>query len=80
MAKVPLKERRGLADAAEAAARLELPVTGQQLLNHQVPPGPRIGRALTMARDALVDGAITTEEALSWAIKTAMGLEDEERR
>jgi hypothetical protein len=33
-----------------------------------------------MARDALVDGAITTEEALSWAIKTAMGLEDEERR
>ena len=78
MAKVPLDQRRTLADAAEAATRLELPVTGQQLLDHQVPPGPRIGRTLTMARDALVDGAITTEEALSWAVKTAMGLEDEE--
>ncbi len=62
----------------KAAARLDPPVTGQQLLDHDVPPGPRIGRALAMARDALVDGVISPDEALPWAVKTAMALEDEE--
>ena len=77
MAEVPLEARRVLADAAEAAVRLELPVTGQQLLDHDVPPGPHIGRALTMARDALVDGVVSADEVLSWAVATAAGLKEE---
>jgi len=78
MAEVPLEQRRALADAAETATCLQLPVTGQQLLDHGVPPGPQIGRALVMARDALVDGVISADEALSWAVSTAMGLNHKE--
>lgn len=78
MAEVPLEQRRTLADAAETAARVELPVNGQQLLDHGVPPGPRIGRALAMARDALVDGVISADEALAWTVTTAKGLDHEE--
>jgi tRNA nucleotidyltransferase (CCA-adding enzyme) len=76
MAQVPIEARRALADAAEAAARLEVPVTGRQLLEREVPPGPRIGRTLMMVRDALVDGVVTADEALDWAVDTALSLED----
>jgi hypothetical protein len=76
MARLPIEARRALADAAETAARLQLPVTGRQLLERDVPPGPHIGRTLMMVRDALVDGAVSANEALSWAVETALSLED----
>jgi tRNA nucleotidyltransferase (CCA-adding enzyme) len=78
MAQVPLEARRALADAAEVSSRLGLPVTGQQLLEHGVPPGPRVGRALAMARDAFVDGMVSEDEILPWAVATAMALGNEE--
>jgi tRNA nucleotidyltransferase (CCA-adding enzyme) len=76
MAQVPLDARRALADAAETAARVELPVTGRELLERQIPPGPGIGRALMMVRDALIDGVVTADEALAWAVDTARSLDD----
>jgi tRNA nucleotidyltransferase (CCA-adding enzyme) len=76
MAEVPLESRRVLADAAEAAARLESPITGQELIDRGVPPGPKVGRALKMTWDALADRVITRDEALSWAVETASCLED----
>jgi tRNA nucleotidyltransferase (CCA-adding enzyme) len=78
MAGLPLVERRALAEAATAAAELRLPLSGQQLVDAGLPPGPHIGRALRLTRDALVDGVITADEALPWALATARGLNLEE--
>lgn len=74
MARLPLAERRALADAAAAAATIRMPVTGRQLVDAGVPPGPHVGRALQLTHDALVDGAIGRDEALEWALKTARGV------
>lgn len=74
MARLPLAGRRALADAAGTAASTGLPVTGRELVDAGVPPGPHVGRALRLTHDALVDGVISSEEALPWALKTARGL------
>jgi len=78
MAGLPLVERRALAEAATAAAGLRLPLSGQQLVDAGLPAGPHIGRALRLTRDALVDGVISADEALPWALATARGLSLEE--
>ena len=74
MASLGLEERRAVADAVEAAVRVKPPVSGQQLLDGGVSPGPHVGRALRLTRDALVDRVITEEEAAAWAIQTAQSL------
>jgi tRNA nucleotidyltransferase (CCA-adding enzyme) len=79
MAGLPLEARRGLAIAAVTASRVRLPVTGRQLIDGGVPPGPHIGRAIKMTRDALIDDVIAAEDALAWAVQTARSLETETR-
>ena len=77
MSDLPLQSRRSLANAAVAAARVQLPVSGQNLLDGGVSPGPHIGRALRLTRDALIDDMIAPDEALGWALQTARSLEVE---
>ncbi len=71
MADLRMSDRRRLADAVEALARIDSPVTGSELVAAGVPPGPHVGRALTQARDALVDGKINAEEAHDFALEAA---------
>ena len=75
MSDLPLLSRRNLANAAVAAARVQLPVSGQNLLDGGVSPGPHIGRALRLTRDALIDDMIVVDDALRWALETARSLE-----
>ncbi len=77
MSDLPLLSRRNLANAAVAAARVQLPVSGQNLLDGGVSPGPHIGRALRLTRDALIDDMIVVDDALRWALETARSLETE---
>ena len=77
MSELPLDDRRNLADAVVAAVRVELPISGQNLIDSGVSPGPHIGRALRMTRDALIDDMIAADEALKWALQTARSLETE---
>ena len=74
MAGLPLEKRRLIAEAAVASVRTLIPVTGQQLVNAGVPPGPHVGRTLQLTRDAMVDGVVSPDEALDWAVSTAHGL------
>jgi hypothetical protein len=74
MARLSLEPRRLLADAVAAGSEVRLPVTGGQLVAAGVTPGPHVGHALQLTYDALVDGVITTDEALAWALRTARGL------
>jgi hypothetical protein len=71
MAEVDLAARRRLADAIETAVRLQSPVSGSQLLEAGIPPGPHVGRAIRRARDAVVDRDIGPDEALEFAINAA---------
>jgi len=74
MAELPLECRRNVADAAVASVRVHLPVTGQNLIDRGISPGPHIGRALTMTRNALIDNMIEADDALGWALETARSL------
>jgi tRNA nucleotidyltransferase (CCA-adding enzyme) len=76
MAGVDLETRRRLADAMEIAGRTDLPVSGAELVAAGVEPGPRVGRALTASRDAIVDGEIEKARALEYALKVAESFED----
>ncbi len=71
MAGIDLVARRRLADAIELAVRLQPPVSGGQLLDAGIPPGPHVGRAIRRARDAVVDREIGPEQALEFAIDAA---------
>ena len=71
MADLGMSDRRQLADAVEALARIDSPVTGSELVAAGVPPGPHVGKALAKARDALVDGEINAEEAHDFALEAA---------
>ena len=77
MSDLPLQARRSLASAAVGAVRVQLPVSGQDLLDGGVSAGPHIGRALRLTRDALIDDMIAPDEALGWALQTARSLEVE---
>jgi tRNA nucleotidyltransferase (CCA-adding enzyme) len=77
MSELPLESRRNLADAIVASVRVHLPVTGQNLIDGGVAPGPHIGRALRLTRDALIDDMIAPDDALGWALETARSLEAE---
>jgi tRNA nucleotidyltransferase (CCA-adding enzyme) len=71
MATVDLDAARRLADAVEASVRVRTPVTGRQLVEAGVPPGPWVGGALRRTRDALVDGVIDEHSSLAFAITAA---------
>jgi tRNA nucleotidyltransferase (CCA-adding enzyme) len=71
MSGVDLEAARRLAEAVEASVRVRAPVTGRQLVDAGVPPGPWVGRALRLTRDAIVDGTIGEGESLDFAIKAA---------
>ena len=77
MSRLPLEPKRALANAAVAATHVSLPVTGQQLVEGGISPGPHIGRALRLTRDALIDDMIAAEDSLAWAVETARSLEAE---
>jgi tRNA nucleotidyltransferase (CCA-adding enzyme) len=77
MSELPLEPRRNLADAAVASVRIHLPVTGQNLIDEGISPGPHIGRTLRLTRDALIDDMIAADDALGWALETARSLEAE---
>lgn len=79
MASLPLEARRVVAEAAEAAARASLPVSGRQLVDAGIPPGPHVGRTIKLTRDALIDGVMSDDEALAWALETARCLQAEEK-
>jgi tRNA nucleotidyltransferase (CCA-adding enzyme) len=79
MASLPLEAGRAVAEAAEAAVRVSLPVSGRQLVDAGIPPGPHIGRTLKLTRDALIDGVMRDDEALTWALETARCLQTEEK-
>ena len=78
MASLPLEARRAVAEAAVAAVRVSLPVSGRQLVDAGIPPGPHIGRTLKLTRDALIDGVMRDDEALEWALETARCLQTED--
>ena len=71
MAGLGMPDRRRLADAVEAHARIVTPVSGGALLAFGIPPGPHVGRALVKTRDALVDNEIEAEDALDYAVELA---------
>jgi tRNA nucleotidyltransferase (CCA-adding enzyme) len=77
MSELPLEHRRNLAEASVATVRIHLPVTGQNLIDSGLSPGPHIGRALQLTRDALIDDMIEIDDALNWAMETARSLEAE---
>jgi tRNA nucleotidyltransferase (CCA-adding enzyme) len=79
MSRLPLDSRRALASAAVASVHVRLPVTGRQLIDGGVSPGPHIGRALRLTRDALIDDMIGPDDSLRWAMETARSLETERR-
>jgi tRNA nucleotidyltransferase (CCA-adding enzyme) len=71
MAGLRLEQRRILADAVEAAARLHTGVRGRDLVAAGVVPGRHLGVALKQARDALIDGRINADEAFDHALAIA---------
>jgi len=71
MAGLDLAPRRRLADAVEAAQRVEAPVSGAQLIEAGVPPGKHVGKAIRRARNAVLDGELEPAQALEFAIATA---------
>jgi tRNA nucleotidyltransferase (CCA-adding enzyme) len=51
---------------------LALQINGDDLIRNGIPEGPRLGRALQAARDALMDGRATDRESqLRVALKAA---------
>jgi tRNA nucleotidyltransferase (CCA-adding enzyme) len=74
MAGLDLERRRRLANAVEAATRVRPEVSGHDLLEQGLPPGPHIGRALRETRDALVDGDIGAAESSEFALARARKL------
>ena len=77
MAGVDLARRRLLASAVEAAVRVVPAATGGQLVDAGVEPGPWIGEALKLTRDAIVDHEIGAIESREFAVDCARRLQRE---
>jgi tRNA nucleotidyltransferase (CCA-adding enzyme) len=78
MAGLELEDRRRAADAVVSAVRVKPPLSGGEIVSAGVPPGPHVGAALRLTRDALVDGDIGTEQALDYAVAAARKHREEE--
>jgi len=74
MAGVEMRRRRRLADAVVAAARVQTPVRGRELLASGIESGPWIGRALRRSRDAMIDGDTDAQGALACAVAAARAI------
>jgi tRNA nucleotidyltransferase (CCA-adding enzyme) len=74
MAHLDLPSRQLVARAAEDAVRVAAPVTGSQIVEQGVTPGPHVGQAIRDARSALLDGELQTDRALDWTIDRARDL------
>jgi tRNA nucleotidyltransferase (CCA-adding enzyme) len=77
MAGVDLERRRLLASAVEAAVRVVPAATGRQLVDAGVEPGPWIGEALKLTRDAIVDHEIGAVDSRDFAVECARRLQRE---
>lgn len=51
----------------------QLRIGGRDLLTAGLPPGPRIGAALRATREARIDGRVSAEEELTYALRAADG-------
>jgi tRNA nucleotidyltransferase (CCA-adding enzyme) len=71
MAGLDLDERRRVADAVEAAVRIQPSVSGRQIVDAGIASGPWVGQALKRTRDAIVDGEIDKEGSLVFALAFA---------
>jgi tRNA nucleotidyltransferase (CCA-adding enzyme) len=71
MAGLDLEPRRRIADAVEAAVRVRPRVSGRQLVDSGIAPGPWVGHALKQTRDAIVDGEIHENQSLEHALTAA---------
>jgi tRNA nucleotidyltransferase (CCA-adding enzyme) len=73
MAMAGEEARSVIRQALTVWSRLELPVSGADLIARGVPAGPRVGSALRRTRVALLDGEIDAEAALDFALSVARG-------
>lgn len=64
--------RRALRQALAVWLRQPAPVAGAQLRAAGVPQGPRVGEAVRRTRAAVLDGEIAADDALRYAIETAL--------
>ncbi|MCP4899062.1 MAG: CBS domain-containing protein [bacterium] len=80
MAELDLESRRALADAMVASVRVVPGVSGRQLVNAGVAPGPSIGEAIRVTRDALVDGTIDQHQAFEFALEAAKNSVDDQHQ
>lgn len=71
MASVDLEARRRIADAVDAAFHVQPGVTGRELVEAGLEPGPWVGRALKLTRDAIVDGEIDEDGSCEYALAVA---------
>lgn len=71
MAGIDLEARRRIADAVEAAVRVQPRVSGRQLVDAGIEPGPCVGQALKRTRDAIVDGEIDEDRSREYALAVA---------
>jgi len=77
MAGIDLEARRRVADAVQAAVRIQPMVRGQQLVDAGVAPGPWVGAALKRVRDAIVDGEIDENQSLEYALTVANKIQED---
>ncbi len=68
---LPPADRRALATARRRVARSPFTLRGADLIAAGVAPGEAIGRALDRARAAVLDGRISSRDALSFAVRVA---------
>ena len=71
MAAAAAPERRRLRQALMAGLRTAPPVSGRQLLAAGVPPGKAVGEAVRRTRAAVLDGAVSAEHAVEYAVRVA---------
>jgi tRNA nucleotidyltransferase (CCA-adding enzyme) len=64
MARLELVHRRKIASALLASHRLASPISGRDLLQRGIEPGPAVGRGLRAARRALIDGETRPERLI----------------
>jgi len=80
MAGIDLEARRRLADAIEAAVRVQPQISGRHLVDAGIESGPWVGLALKQTRDAIVDGEIDADDSLSYASEVARKAHEESSR
>jgi tRNA nucleotidyltransferase (CCA-adding enzyme) len=68
---LPAADRRALLRTIRLSAKTPMLVRGEDLLAAGILPGAAIGAALERTRNALLDGKISSQDALSFALRVA---------